>query len=201
VPIRNAKSWQMIARLGSRRVRILTGTALIAALTLAVIAYAAPARPPHDFSGQYDFPGLFGTDALGGFPATVSAAQAFHDHGIVPPPHIRDLRYAANSTGYDGPVLYPFEATFAVPCAETSRFIKDSHLQYAGTGPMLTAAPSEDVDVGSFAQEQGWHSADPLARWYYDTQTYQGTPVPPDYLELMITGRTICTVYLWNQGG
>lgn len=192
----------MIARLGSRRVRILTaaGTALVAAIATAMIAYAALTGPPDNFSGQYDFPGLFGTGDLGGFPATVSAAQAFRDHGIVPPPHIRDLRYAANSTGYDGPDLYPFEATFAIPCTETSRFIKDSRLQYAGTGPLLTASPSQDSDVGLFAQEQGWHSADPLARWYYNTQTYQGTPVPLDYLELMITGRTMCTVYLWNQG-
>jgi len=192
----------MIARLGSRRVRVLTaaGSALVAAFAIAIIAYAAPARPPRNFSGQYDFPGLFGTDYLGGFPATVSAAQAFHDHGIVPPPHIRDLRYAANSAGYNGPDLYPLEATFAIPCTETGGFVKDSHLQYAGTGPLLTASPSQDSDVGLFAQEQGWHSADPLARWYYSTQAYQGTPVTLDYLELMITGRTMCTVYLWNQG-
>ncbi len=192
----------MIARPGSRRVRILTAasSALAAAIAIAIIAYAAPARPPRNFSGQYDFPGLFGTDALGGFPATVSAAQAFHDHGIVPPPHIRDLRYAANTTGYKGPDLYPLEATFAIPCAQISGFVNDSHLQYAGTGPELTASPFQDVDVGLFAQEQGWHPADPLARWYYNTQTYQGTPVTLDYLELMITGRTICTVYLWNQG-
>lgn len=193
----------MIGRLGSRRVRTLTaaGTALIAAIATAIIAYATPGRHPHNFSGQYDFPGLFGADALGGFPATVSAAQAFHDHGIVPPPHFRDLRYAANSTGYDGPDLYPFEATFAIPCTKTSRFVKDSHLQYAGTGPLLTASPSQDSDVGLFAQEQGWDPADPLARWYYNTQPYQGTPVLLDYMELMITGRTMCTVYLWNQGG
>lgn len=193
----------MIARLGSRRVRVLAaaGSALIAAIAMAIIVGAAPARPPHGFSGQYDFPGLFGADALGGFPATVSAAQAFHDHGIIPPPHISDLKYAANSTGYDGPDVYPFEATFAIPCAEISGFVKDSHLQYAGTGPLLTASPFQDVDVGLFAQEQGWHPADPLARWYYNTQTYQGTPVLLDYLELMITGRTMCTVYLWNQGG
>jgi hypothetical protein len=193
----------MIARPGSRRVRVLTvaGSALIAAIALAVIAGVVPAGPPHSFSGQYDFPGLFGADALGGFPATVSAAQAFHDHGIIPPPHISDLKYAANSTGYDGPDVYPFEATFAIPCTETSGFVKDSHLQYAGTGPLLTASPPQDVDVGEFAQEQGWHPADPLARWYYNTQTYQGTPVLLDYLELMITGRTVCTVYLWNQGG
>lgn len=190
----------MIARLGSRRVRVLTGAggALAAAIATAIIANAAPTRPPHIFSGQYDFPGLFGTDYLGGFPATVSAAQAFHDHGIVPPPRISDLRYAANSTGYNGPDLYPFEATFSIPCTETSGFVKDSHLQYAGTGPLPTA--SQDGDVRLFAQEQGWHSADPLARWYYNTQTYQGAPVTLDYLELMITGRTMCTVYLWNQG-
>ena len=191
----------MIARLGSRRVRVLTaaGSALIAAI--AIIVGAAPGRPSHSYSGQYDFPGLFGVVALGGFPATVSAAQAFHDHGIIPPRHVSDLKYAANSTGYDGPDVYPFEATFAMPCAESSGFVKDSHLQYAGTGPELTASPFQDVDVGLFAQEQGWHPADPQARWYYNTQTYQGTPVLYDYLELMITGRTMCRVYLWNPGG
>ena len=192
----------MTARLSSRRVRVLTAaaSALIAGIALAVIVGAVSARPPHSFSGQYDFPGLFGTNALGGFPATVSAAQAFHDHGIIPPPHLSDLKYAANSTGYDGPDLYPFEATFAIPCTETSGFAEDSHLQYAGTGPYFTASPPQDIDVGLFAQEQGWHPADPMARWYYNTQTYQGTPVLLDYLELMITGSTMCTVYLWNQG-
>jgi hypothetical protein len=183
------------------RVLIAAGSALIAAAALAVITSVIPTRPPHRFSGQYDFPGLFGTDALGGFPATVSAAQAFHDHGIIPPPDISDLKYAANTTGYKGPDVYPLEATFTIPCTETSGLAKDSHLRYAGTGPELTASPFQDVDVGLFAREQGWNPADPLARWYYNTQTYQGTPVLEDYLELMITGRTMCTVYLWNPGG
>jgi len=52
----------MIARPGSRRVRVLTaaGSALTAAIAIAIIAGAAPGRPPQSFSGQYDFPGLFG---------------------------------------------------------------------------------------------------------------------------------------------
>jgi hypothetical protein len=158
-------------------------------IAIAFMVSAVVEKPPHHFPGQYAFKGLIG------FPTTVSVTQAFHEHGLVPPADIRDLRYSANSQAVSAPYPYPFAAVFVIPCTEVGGFVKENNLQYGGTG---SDWPSQDVDVLLFAQELGWHSSDRLARWYYNTQVYEHTEVTDDYQELMITGRTVCTVYLWN---
>jgi hypothetical protein len=162
------------------------GGALVAVV---VIVNSVAARPPHHFPGQYAFSGLFF------FPTVVSVAQAFHDHGLVPPPDIRDLRYSADSQAVSSPYPYPFDAVFVIPCTEVSGFVRENNLRYGGSG---SDWPSPDVDVLLFAQALGWHSSDRLAHWYYNTEVYQDTEMVDDYQELMITGRTACTVYLWN---
>jgi hypothetical protein len=161
------------------------GGGAVIAITVMV---RAPAGLPHHFPGEYAFSGQYY-----GYPTTVSAGQAFHDHWLVPPPDIRELQYAADSQGYV-PYPYPFAAVFTFPCTEISGFVNASHLQYGGTGPWPDE-PSQDDDVLLFAQAQGWHSTDRLARWYY-----RAVPdAAPEYEELMITGRTVCTAYLSNS--
>lgn len=167
-------------------VLVATGGALIA---IGVIVSAVAARPSHHFPGQYAFKGLIG------FPTTVSVTQAFHDHGLVPPADIRDLRYSADSQAVSAPYPYPFVAVFVIPCNEVGGFVRANNMQYGGSG---SDRPFPDVDVLIFAQELGWHSSESLARWYYNTEVYEHTPVVDDYQELMITGRTACTAYLWN---
>jgi hypothetical protein len=49
-----------------------------------------------------------------------------------------------------------------------------------------------------FAQETGWHSPDSLAHWYYNAEVYDHTEMVDDDQELMITGSTACTAYLFN---
>jgi len=168
------------------RVLVAAGGAMIV-VVIAVSTVAA--RRPHHFPGQYEFKGMIN------FQTTVSVTQAFRDHGLVPPPHIRDLRYSADSQAVSSPYPYPFMAVFVIPCSEVGGFVTENHLHYGGSG---ADRPFPDVDVLLFAQELGWHSSDRLARWYYNTQFDGHTAIEDDYQELMITGRTACTAYLWN---
>jgi hypothetical protein len=86
-------------------------------------------------------------------------------------------------------------AVFVIPCTEVGGFVRANNLHYGGSG---SDRPFPDVDVLIFAQELGWHSSDSLARWYYSDEVYEHTPILDDYQELMITGRTACTAYLFN---
>jgi|ERR1700722_1637022 len=160
-----------------------------ALIAIGVIVSAVAARPPRHFPGQYAFSGQFF------FPTSVSATQAFHDHGLVPPADIRNLRYSADSQAVSSPYPYPLDAVFVIPCAEVDGFVRENNLRYGGSG---SDWPSMDVDVLLFAQNLGWHSSDHLARWYYNSEVYEHVAQVADYQELMITGRTACTVYLWN---
>lgn len=160
-----------------------------ALIVIGIVVSAVAARPAHHFPGQYAFNGLFF------FPTTVSVTQAFHDHGLVPPADIRDLKYSADSGAVSSPYPYPLDAVFVIPCTEVSGFVRANNLRYGGSG---SDWPSPDVDVLLFAQDLGWHSSDRLAHWYYNNEVYGHTPVLDDYQELMITGRTACTAYLWN---
>jgi hypothetical protein len=172
-----------------RRGGILFAVGASLATAIVIVVYALAAKPTHRFPGQYSFRGLIG------FPTTVSISQAFQDHRLTPPPDIRGLKYSADSQAVSAPYPYPFAAVFIIPCTEVDGFLKANNLQYSGSGPDWS---SPDVDVQLFAQEAGWHPSDEPARWYYNTQSYQGTPIAGDYQELMITGRTACTAYLWN---
>jgi hypothetical protein len=173
-----------------RRARVLAaaGGALIAIAT-AVTVHATAARPPRYFPGQYVFSGDYGHYDL---PTTVSISQAFHDHWLIPPAAIRDLRYAADSPSYAYP--YPFDAVFTFPCSEISGFVKASHLQYGGTAPWPWG-PNQDLDVSIFAQAQGWNPADRTTRWYYLAIPETGD----QWEQLIITGRTACTAYLTDD--
>ena len=171
-----------------RRVLVAVGGALIVIAATVILRTVAAGPPPH-FPGQYAFKGLIG------FPTTVSVTQAFHDHGVVPPADIRDLKYSADSQAVSAPYPYPFVATFVFPCTEVGGFVRENNLQYGGGG---SDNPFPDVDVLLFAQELGWHFPDSLARWYYNTEVYDRTEIADDYQELMITGRTTCTAYLFN---
>jgi hypothetical protein len=101
-----------------------------ALIAIGVIVSAVAARPPRHFPGQYAFSGQFF------FPTSVSATQAFHDHGLVPPADIRNLRYSADSQAVSSPYPYPLDAVFVIPCAEVDGFVRENNLRY---GPLWTS--------------------------------------------------------------
>jgi hypothetical protein len=106
------------------------------------------------------------------------------------------MRYEADPQAY-APFQNPLQAVFSFPCGQTAGFAKGSNPQYGSSGGGNWPRPDEDVFL--FAQSQGWHATDPTARWYYNTQSYDGQPVALDWLEVLVTGRTICTAYVYTD--
>jgi hypothetical protein len=158
--------------------RIVIVAACAAALFALLDWYFLARSSPRHFPGQFPNGPMFVTD--------VTAATAFRDHQIKVPPGIGNLRYAADSNSESDP--YPFQAVFTMACSGVGAFAKENALYRGGAG---TDWPGADGDVLIFAQQHGWHQPDEMAQWFQ-------RPRDGNQPEIMITGRSVCTVYLWD---